>query len=192
MQPENLISKELTRVKLLEYQLFKCTWCFRSVLGHYQMLLIGSQSLSEGPRSCCGGHRTEVRLRSTEIQPTYNICSRGGRRDLMTTTPTWLAKEQSTGDFAWEHGRFPVINPVQQGLTSKNNWCFPLEQVVFHTSQKGVVSGAGIVISYTLWYWYLAPLPVRLYPFIVKTKSHQGFWKLTKILLQCSYEEERK
>ena len=118
--------------------LFKCTWCFRSVLGHHQMLLIYSQSLSEGPRSCCGGHRTEVRLRSTEIQPTYNICSRGGRRDLITTTPTWLAKEQSTGDFL--DGPPSSYQSRPTGLNFEEQLFFSLWSKSYSTRPKTVLS----------------------------------------------------
>ena len=50
-------------------------------------------------------------LRSTETQPTYNICCRGGRRDRFPT---------STAQEIYPDGHPSRYQPLQQGLTSVN------------------------------------------------------------------------
>ena len=60
----------------------------------------------------------EVRLRWTDIQPSYNICSRGGRREWWTPR-----QPNSTRNTAREISQMithAIINPIQQGLLLVN------------------------------------------------------------------------
>ena len=69
----------------------------------------------------CPEKTLKARLRSTETQSTYNICSRGGRCDRCALRQPGFPKKYSTGYFIYMITH-PDINPVQQGFTAVNRW----------------------------------------------------------------------